>query len=128
MSRLRGLAAAPDDFNVDLFAMFIFTGTHSSVLCAMPWLRATRARYVSKLSQLFYLAMSRLNAHDSLRHDLLCDVRYPSESVILLAAVDDCFHFSHFTPSRALFSPLSMSEMRRSSDTGATLSSSLCLL
>ena len=97
MSRLRGLAAAPDDFNVDLFAMFIFTGTHSSVLCAMPELRATRARYVSKLSQLFYLAMSRLNAHDSLRHDLLCDVRYPSRSVILLADAGCGLLFSLFT-------------------------------
>ena len=24
-------SSSPDDFNVDLFAMFIFTGTHSSV-------------------------------------------------------------------------------------------------
>ena len=97
MSRLRGLAAAPDDFNVDLFAMFIFTGTHSCVLCAMPGLRATRARVVSKLSQLFYLAMSRLDAHDSLRHDLVCDVRYPGKSVILLAGAGRVILFSLFT-------------------------------
>ena len=63
-----GPCGSPDDFNVDLFAMFIFTGTHSSVL----WRPRARSRYVSKLSQLFYLGVSRLNAHDSLHHDLRC--------------------------------------------------------
>ena len=69
--------------------------------------------------------MSRLNAHDSLHHDLECDVRYPR----CWLGWDDCFHFSHFTP--ALYSLLSMSQMySRWSDTAPAtfFSSSLCLL
>ena len=50
--------------------MFIFTGTRHSQ--SVLWRPRARSRYVSKLSQLFYLGVSRLNAHDSLHHDLRC--------------------------------------------------------